>query len=200
LGLVKKASEKNIALSAIKFKETDDERILEATFGENDSVLVYKVIKSLINNPRARQSTANLTTPLDNNGIDCMKFIRDEEISININNKDRVFFNLSKTEDVVENINTRSSVEYLQIISPNFDPEKTLMWEFYIDERKKKVEILDDYFLKQVRNHDYTFGFGDILECEVQKLTVLENNLVKECWSISKVISLKPIKKSQNLF
>ena len=143
----------------------------------------------LASNPRIRQSANKLTKPLDRPGIDRVEIGEGAGVAETITKEDRPSFypvSIEPEQPVLTPNQTSTRVVDLEVVSPVFKPNNK--WRLTDGNATYNVKMEDQDFLAKVRNHQVTFGSGDILKVLLQQNTQRTSDGLKTSYTVLEVI------------
>ena len=131
-----------------------------------------------------------MTRPLDQDGVDAIILGTKDEEALEINKKDRKYLRREK-EGVLHD---EESTMILDILSARISGRED-GWRFSDGSVEFVAQMVDDEFLKRIKNGEITFSAGSSIEARVQTIQSRPNMRLKTERSIVRVLNFFSPKK-----
>ncbi len=202
-GLIKaikmKASED---LSTIEYFENDDGKTVTMKTAKGQIAICKEGLILLGDKDMVKAIKKVIVDPIQKNNLDQLiisKIQDSNKISESITSQEVSYFDFEPLSKESQ-LDDQTGEDYLQVISPNLDPDKQLKWEFRRTGSKIFANMNDADFWAKLKNGDQKISVNDIYKCKITTKYCVKGGEVKGDVSIDKVLEVINNDTSQKLF
>lgn len=166
--------------------------------GSTNHITVNNNVFNLYQNQNIREELKNLVSPLEDENMSDITFLKNGVEQEKIMRDERVYFNSNDTEPLIN-----EGTDYFLITQSNFDGKKTgwkLNFADLLDSKNNQkdfaVKMLDNSFLKNVKNKKIIISNeGTIIKAKYRKIIT---NLKNATWEILEILEHNNVQKESS--
>jgi hypothetical protein len=154
-------------ITDVKVEPTPD-GITTLTIEGNVTLNVTNNVYKLYSQKSVQQDLAKIVSPLDKDGVDVLRFLKDGRVTEEIGKEERDAFEAPPSSEP-QAVDETESIRVWQVRSVAFD--RSLTWRFYEGDATVSAAITDERFWRQVEAGEVAFKTGDLLRVRVRAKT-----------------------------